>query len=297
MRGLAALSVVLIAAPANAASVEDARGTARTLFNEGLDLRNAGDHVGAIAKFKAADATFPTPKIRLELARELVTLRRFVEARAVLASIPSLAVEPKDEGKYEGVRAEATALAIDLERRVPKLRITAPGARAIVIDGREASAGVVAVDPGRHVIVVRRDAKTDTREVDVAEGDDVTLRFDEPARASSARAIPTVSIGLFVVSGAALIAGGAFAWSARGTYDDSAPHCGVGGRANACDPEGLRLRSTAGTRADIATVAFIVAGVAAAGGILVWSWPTSSATKASVGLRVGPGALAFTGSF
>ena len=65
-----------------------------------------------------------------------------------------------------------------------------------------------------------------------------------------------------------------------------------------CDPEGLDLRSTARARADIATVAFVVAGVAAASGIVVWSWSSrANASKTTMGLGVAPGLLSLTGSF
>ncbi len=306
MRSTTIVMVVLVAPAALAASDEENRATARARFNEGLDLRNSGDHRGALAKFKAADAAFATPKIRLELAREHIALGELIEAKQVLDSIGTLHLGPKDEPKYEGARAEAAKLAQDVERRIPRLRIVVTNADRVTLDGVVVPTTDLAqarpANPGTHTVVVTRLGKEERRSVTLGEGESTEVRFDDAPsvttpRAADTRTVPTLSVGLFIASGVGLIAGSAFAWSARSTYQDSQGHCGLGGVSNACDPEGLRLRSSAGSRADVATVSLVVAGAAAAAGVVIWRFSPSAGGQASVSLHPAPAGVSVIGRF
>lgn len=294
MRAHAAAVVILGAPSVIAADEEAARTKARVLFNEGLDLRAAGDHRGALAKFKAADATYSTPKIRLELAREHAAVGALVEAVEVLQALGA-----GDDEKYAAVRVEAAKLSTDLDIRIPRLTVVASGAAAVTVDGRSITSGVpTRVNPGKHVVIANHDGTEERREIDLAERANLTVRFELAPPAKHGSSMPASSIILFAVGGSALVVGGAFAWSARSTNVESRSHCGLGGQPNACDDEGLRLRSTAGTRADVATVSIVLGGVALAGAVALWAWsPRTEGKTQTVSLGIGAGFAQLTGSF
>jgi hypothetical protein len=157
------------------------KANARKLFNEGLDLRKAGDHKGALEKLEAADAIFATPKGRLELARERQIDNKLVEAYAAYLSVANVAVAPKDEAKYTAHRAEAAKLASELEPKIPTLKVTVegvpPGKKPTVqIDGSlvpDAALGETRmVNPGKHVVTARvENGPPSTSDVSLKEGD------------------------------------------------------------------------------------------------------------------------------
>jgi hypothetical protein len=304
------MTTVLAATPRLAAADEqgeDSRAKARRLFNDGLDLRKDGKHLEALAKFREADALVTTPKTRLELGRELVALERYVEATTTLESVSSLSFDPKDAGKYEPARKEAAALATEAARHISRIHLVlSSGARDLTIDGRPilAKTGDVQVDPGRHDLTAtvndtpwHLSVETEpgkTANVEVA-GD----RVAGEASSKTSHGPPTLAVALFIGGGVSLLGGVALGLSAKSTYADSEPHCGIGGDPNACNDEGLSLRHTAGARADLSTGLFVLGAGLAVGGLVVW-WigpKESGAPTATAGVRVGPGSLSLDGRF
>ncbi|HEX4448937.1 MAG TPA: hypothetical protein VH044_19485, partial [Polyangiaceae bacterium] len=88
----------LLAAPSAGAQPSAAdRETARSMMQEGRDLREKGDLKGALQRFKAADDIMHVPTTSLEVARTQVSLGLLVEALDTIANIhkvPPAADEP-----------------------------------------------------------------------------------------------------------------------------------------------------------------------------------------------------------
>lgn len=182
-----ALGTVAVTPRVRAEASELDKANARKLFNEGLDLRKAGDGAGALAKFEATDALYPTPRGRLELGRQRVLLGQLVEGWTTLSSVAQVKVDPKDEPKYAPHRAEAQKLATEVEARIPTLRVeVVHGPGAVTVDGVAIPSAALSqprlLNPGKHVVVVRSEAGVERRaEVLLAEGESKTVKLELPA--------------------------------------------------------------------------------------------------------------------
>lgn len=280
------VAVMLGASISSAQYADDTRARARALFNEGLDLRKEGKHDAAILKFREADALVSTPKTRLELGRELVATGRLTEGLTILRSVEKVPVDPKDAGKYEPARKEASLLAGDVEARVPRLRLSlAQGVTDLRVDGASASQGDVLVDPGRHEVTATVGDSKWSRVVVINEHAVIAIVIGSaPPPPSSAVDARTLPIALLIAGGAVVVVGGGYALSARSVNRDSDAHCGasIGAPGNTCDGEGMRLRESAGARADIATGLLIAGAALAAAGITVWALTPGERTSVSV---------------
>lgn len=333
-----ALAFGLLAGPATvrAEASELDKANARKLFNEGLDLRKAGDANGALAKFEAADALLPTPRGRLELGRQRVLVGMLVEGYTTLSSVAQLKVDPKDEAKYAPHRAEAQKLALEVEARIPTLRVELVGGPATVqIDGVTIPSAALSqprmLNPGKHVVVARTEGGLEKREeLVLAEAEVKTVKLDlqkpiDPPPPGGAVAPPPKSLhsvppvtsspvpvdrgdGLGAQRTWALVAGGVGAvglivgtWaglSARSIRDEAAPFCPFAG-GGCTDPRGVDLKKKALDRADLSTVAFVSAGVLLAGATVLWFTAPSHDGKptARAGLVVGLGSIGLAGRF
>lgn len=323
-----AVGSVVVAPQAAAEASELDKANARKLFNEGLDLRKAGDGAGALAKFEAADALFPTPRGRLELGRQRVLQGQLVEGWTTLSSVAQVKVDAKDEAKYAPHRAEAQKLASEVEARIPTLRVeVVHGPGTVTIDGVAIPAAALTqprmLNPGKHVVVARTEGGVERRaEVLLVEGETKVVKLDlpapepvgptapppksfhEPPGPGSTAPKPAPSDeGLGTQRTFALVAGGVGvvglvvgSWaglSARSYRDQAASLCTLPG--GLCpDQRGVDLKQKALDRADLSTVAFVVAGVALAGGVVLWLTDTprpakgSGAVSPSLGLVFAP---------
>ncbi|MBK7399862.1 MAG: hypothetical protein IPJ34_27305 [Myxococcales bacterium] len=331
-----ALGIAVGPATVCAEASELDKANARKLFNEGLDLRKAGDPSGALAKFEAADALLPTPRGRLELGRQRVLVGLLVEGYTTLNSVAQLKVDPKDEGKYAPHRAEAQKLALEVEARIPTLRVEVVGGPATVqIDGVVVPNAALSqprlLNPGKHVVVVRSEVGVEKREeLVLQEAEAKTVKLDvqkpvDPPPAGGAVAPPPKSLhtappsspgpvvadrgdGLGTQRTWALVAGGVGAvglivgtWaglSARSIRDEAAPFCPFSG-GGCTDPRGVDLKQKALDRADLSTIAFVSAGVLLAGATVLWFTAPSRDGKpaARAGLVVGLGSIGLSGRF
>src|SRR4051812_23147491 len=121
------LSIVLVVlatplgarAEPNAADIETARG----LYVEGLQLRDAGKLEVSLARFKAAHSLAATPITSLELGRAYALLSQLAEARDVLLSVEQMPVLASESTKAANARVEARALVEQVRERMPTLRI------------------------------------------------------------------------------------------------------------------------------------------------------------------------------
>jgi hypothetical protein len=286
--------VVMAAASAHAAGPSAAdQVNARKLFNQGLDLRDAGKVEEALAKLEAADALVPTPKTRLELGRTHQMLGHLLDAYQAFLSAKGLPVEPTSESKYATARAEAAKLAAELEPKLAQIElVVTDGADVDVdVDGHRVAAAALKepriVGPGLHEIVAsyRGHAPTrltvtlvegERRRIELAPGAPLEAPPAPPAKPPEPVAKPAIvappraiaapeerrhwlfwtGIG---VAGAGLLVGtvsGVVVLEKSGTLHDRCP--------DGCPPE---LQGDLDSARRWATVSSISFGVAAAGGV------------------------------
>jgi hypothetical protein len=155
---LAGLLGVLAAAPPARGATEAERVEALRDLQEGNRLFDAGDYLGALARFESAYAKVPSSKLFFNLGQVHRRLGRTVEAldfyERYLSETPNAPSKP---------RAEARQRIGDLEKSVASIEIRADAAgHEVTVDGR--SYGVtplqraVRVLPGPHQIVVQSGA-------------------------------------------------------------------------------------------------------------------------------------------
>jgi len=176
------LAVALGAAvmPARAAGPSAAdKETARTLMEEGRELRDKKDLRGALDRFQRADAIMHVPSTGYELARIQVALGLLVEARDTLARVLR-SPNPNEPQPFRIARKNAQDLDDSLAGRIPGLTIVVKGAPAdesltITVDDVEvptAELGVPRrVNAGHHVVVAKVPNGQGRAEVDVKEGE------------------------------------------------------------------------------------------------------------------------------
>jgi hypothetical protein len=120
----AAISTAMLgAAAAHAEPTAADRETARTLMQDGRDLRDRGDLANALTRFRAADDIMHVPTTGLEVARVEAALGMLIEARDAIASIRKTPAKPSDPEPFHEARRKADDLDTSLEGRVPALTI------------------------------------------------------------------------------------------------------------------------------------------------------------------------------
>jgi hypothetical protein len=156
------------------------RETARSMMQEGRDLRDKGDLKGALQRFKTADDIMHVPTTSLEVARTQVALGMLVEALDTIAGIRKTPALADDPTPFKDARLKADELDAQVEGKVPSITITVTGAAegetpAISVDGVSLPAAAAnvprKVDPGHHVVTARAPSGQAKGEIDVAEGE------------------------------------------------------------------------------------------------------------------------------
>jgi hypothetical protein len=334
-RALLAIVAVslLVATAARAAPTAADRETARSLMQEGRELRSKGDLSEALKRFKAADDIMHVPTTALEVARTQVSLGQLVEARDTIAAMRQWPAKPSDPTPFTEARAKAEELDASLNGRVPALTIGAKGVSdlaqaSLVIDGVPVPGKAVglprSVDPGHHVVTLKTPTAEGKAEVDIREGEqkqiEVPLVSTAPPPAETTEAPPAatepeappppmrshspgtvtwIGVGL---AGAGVIVGavsGILSMSKKSSLDSACAN-------QICGPDSYSDLDSARTLATVSDVAFAAAGVGAAVAILslvIGHQETSapSAQSSATYLRVvpwlGPGGGGVRGTF
>ncbi|WP_437733446.1 hypothetical protein [Sorangium sp. So ce1335] len=331
--GTLAVATALAAAPAAAqpVSAQD-QAAAQALFDEARALAAAGQHAEACPKLEESQRLDPSIGTQYYLAECLEGLGRTASAWTLYVQVGDLAEAAGQSARasYARERAELIAPSLvrlsiripDALRSVPDLRVERDGS----LVGPPQWGAAVPVDPGRHTIVVTATGKKPwRREVDAsAPGTTVALdvppleeapgapaaaaatpppaaapRPAPPSAADAARWPAQRVLGL-VVGGAGLAAAavgagfGIHAMAKRDASNDG--HCDA---QDVCDPEGLRLRGESLDAARVSTIAFVGAGLALAGGaVLFFTAPSrSEPAAAQVGVSIGPLGASVVGRF
>jgi hypothetical protein len=330
----AAMAGLVATRSASAEPTAADRETARSLMQEGRELRDKGDLQGALKRFQAADGIMHVPTTSLEVARTQATLGLLVEARDTVAAIRKTPPKPNEPEPFAEARNKADELDSSLEGRIPSLTITVDGAGAgetptITIDGVQVPAAAVGlprkVDPGHHVITAKTASAEGSQEIDVREKEQKQVQLTLAAGSTTPptgagdtsgtnpEALPegeqttSHSPGWLTWAGAGVGVVGIGVGSVTGLMELSktsslSKQC----NANKQCPPGSDYNSAL-TLSTVATVSFIVGGIGAAvavGSLIIGhpipaasTAPAPSAARLEVTPWVGLGAAGLRGSF
>lgn len=312
--GLIIATAILLAAPVHAEPTASDKAAAEGLFSDARKLMEAGDYWEACPKLEASQRLDPGVGTLLNLAdcyehsgRTASAWMEFLEAASAARGIGSADRE-----------AEARRRASALEPKLSYLVITRKDAAIHVArDGKaldDATLGTpIPVDPGDHLveatapgkakwsttIQVREEATRLTVDVPelalapVAPAAPLTPGTKTGARKSGGSTQRTVAI---IVGGAGVVGiglGTFFGVKASSTWNTAKSHCTDYPRG--CGTDGVSQGQDAKTQADVATVMFIVGGVALAGAATLWF--TAPTRRNEVAVGAGPSGLVVRGRF
>jgi serine/threonine-protein kinase len=298
------LTLTALSLPAHAQSAEV--GKADALFNAGRSLLEAGEYIEACPKFAEAQALAPGLGVTLYLADCYERIGRTASAIVEFRRAEQSALLRHDK---RGAVAHDRAVA--LEAHVPQLAIVVTeAARAqgitVTCDGELVPASrwdaPVAIDPGDHEIVVSAPSKLarhtrvtlapmrGTVATNVEPLDDRPSPLPRSALSIGDVDLPGFAEGWPTQKTLGLIAGGvgilgAGVGSVLGILASSKLSQSNDGPCDAtdhCSSQGIDLRKDADHLANASTAVFVGAGVALAGGVvLYWTAPkTGRATEA-----------------
>jgi len=309
-----AASLALVAAGRPAAAQGTSEKAAQKAFEDGMKLLDQGKTAEACPKLEESQRLDPAMGTQFRLAECWEKLGRTASAWALFRQVVS---EAQAAGRDDRVTV-STARATALEPRLTRiLIIVAPSARVPGLIVRRDGAAVdealfghaLAVDPGAHLITAtapgkkaweaQQQARSGTVEVTIpalepgngapeAGGSNPSLvdAFDQPTQPSGPQRslVPGLVLGGAAVVG--LGAGIALVLAANGKKTDAAalrfqiPYEGC----NVATPACTTLADTAGSAGNLSNAAFwtlLGSGLAAAGAVTYFVWPTAKPASSS----------------
>ena len=323
----AACAIVLLAFASPAHAQTETLESAKALYVEGKQLRDAGDLPRSLEKLEAAHALYPTAVTALEVGRALALLGRIAKAVEVLRSVERINVRPTESQKSDDARAEAKRLLAMYRPRLGTLVVRTERPRSVasrlrvdgeivapsVFEGEDASPAAqasVELDPGPHVVSLERGSEKVSEDVVLREGDVVTIALHlpelpkAPAAPSAAviaepppprgGAFPVLAYAGFGVGAAAAILGTTTGVITLARATTLKRECAPDG---AC-PSGSDLTS-ARTLGTVSTISFAVAGAGALLGViaLVSAHQSPSPKQAWIAPSIGPRAVGLVGGW
>lgn len=297
------LPAALVAAGPASAEVSDAdKASARTRLDQGRALLERGDAAGALAQFDAADALIHVPSTIYYRAVALAALGRLVEARIVARSALALPPTAEEASAPSPFREKAAALADALDARVSSLRVEIVGATrpTVRVDGAviPADAGELPLDPGKHRVEAAAGDRRVSQDVTLVERERRTIRLDlssalpidAPPRERERTAVASGLVyGGFGVGVAGIVVGTTLGALASRYTSDARAYCTDG----LCRDEARPHLDRADRAATLADVAFGVAGIGVAAGVIGLLLPT----RERIVVVTGPTGLAVVGCF
>lgn len=296
---------------------EGNRSAARDLGYEGVDLLQKGDAAAASERLERAYEVLRVPTIGLWSARALVANGKLLEGSERYIEVSRLPVTG-DASVQESAKADAAREREALLPRVPTLVIKLDGApdvnTQVLLDGAPVPRALWGVrrpvNPGQHV--VSAGSATQTVQVQEGESKNVVLGLwksatvpapprpvtspPAPAPAADRRGDVQRKAGwaLLGVGGAGLVLGAVTAGLAVGKRSSISQYCD--GRD--CYPPSHATVDAYNTLRTTSTVGFIVAGVAAGGGLaLLLTAPKPYRAGLTLRGSVGLSSVALQGAF
>ena len=320
------------------ATDDSAKGAARDLANEAKRNFDVESYEEAGRGFQRAYDIARVPMLAVWVARTLAKRGQLVAASEMYRQATLLA--PNDlwvGGAQQQAQADAARELVELQPRIPRLRIRIEGAAAndieLTMDDLKIATVLLGldlpVDPGRRHVVGRQGAQTVERAIDLAESEhkEMVLRFNAAAAIVTANlesALPELPAndlhyGLSVVSvpkaqsvppigqtrrtwGWAAVGVGAVGLLAGvATGIDVMASSGL--RSNCpsqtCNPSKVGSGSVNryNLTRDLSTAGFIVGGVGTAVGVTLLSWTPKQEWEAGMALWLGPSSVGVDGVF
>jgi len=282
---------------------------ARRIAKEGVQLYDGGHYEDALARFRAADEIYGAPQNKVYAARCLSKLGRLIEARQVYDAILDEVLREDVPTSFRDAQTVALSERGVLKKRIPTLSITVNppdlAGLEILVDGapvRSSDLPALSVDPGKHIVVVRRDPeRATTAEVTVSEGERRSIELVAPVANVSVAGAPQGAGGgwigpglLLGLGGAALAAGaGAGIWSLL-EVNDLKERCDPAGHCPAADASRGEAASAAG---NASTALLVIGGASVAGGLIWLGVGQPWQGKKGVAIALGPGAVLLRGRF
>ncbi len=317
----AALLLAGLALPvaARADATPQDQAIAQSLYDEGRALMTAKNFPQACPKLEESQRLDPAPATQFHLADCYERIGRTASAWAAFLEVASTSKVAGRSEREKVARERSDALA----PKLTKLTINVPSGTQvagltvkrngmIVREGQWGAA--ISVDPGPQTIEASAPGKLTWQNQVDASGEGKTTSVDVPALADApmtvAEAPPAPAIAplstapsaeptdtkrgntqrivAVVVAGVGVVGialGGISGASALGKNSDSNAdgHC----TGNVCDPQGVALRKDAVSAGNRSTIAFVVGGVAVAGGAVLWF--TAPSNHVQVGPAIGSG--------
>ncbi|HEY5147597.1 MAG TPA: hypothetical protein VII82_12575 [Polyangiaceae bacterium] len=313
-----------MAAPGVRAEPDDRAAAAQVLFESGRSLLEQGHFAEACPKFAESQRLAPGIGTMLWLADCLETSGRLASGWAAFKEAAAISAQRKDP--RERIAQERAAA---LEPRLSKLNLivgpesAAPGLEirrdGMLVGGAEWGLPVP-LDPGVHSVAatapgrrpwsttveIRTEAEVlpvtipvlqiDSASASNSNGPDLSPNANRQAaeRASTGKTQRTVGLAIGGAGVVSLVIGTVAAISAKTTYDDSNSHCNA---SNECDAVGKQDRSSAISRATVASVALGAGAAALVGGGIVYFTAPVGRTSLAVAPSVGGGLLRFDWTF
>jgi hypothetical protein len=298
----ALLAALAVPSAARADAAPQDQAVAQSLYDEGRTLMNAKNFAQACPKLEESQRLDPSPATEFHLADCYEQVGRTASAWAAFLEVASNSKLAGRAEREKVARERAGALA----PKLTKLAINVPAAAQVpglVVKRngtvvREGQWGTgVPVDQGPQSIEVSAPGKSPWQTEVQATGEGKTTSVDVPplndapaaiasgpaatapaaAAAAAAEPAPASSshgsaqrIGAVAVAGVGVVGvaiGSVFGAAAISKNSDANKgHC----TGNTCDSTGVSLRQDAVHAGNLSTVAFVVGGVALAGGAVLW---------------------------
>jgi hypothetical protein len=284
-----AASALVSSAPAAAQAplaAEGDREAQRTkIYKEAVEAANSGRWSEAAEKLRAALAIRSSPKVRFTLGQAEEHVGRLSAAYDAYAQ----ALADAEAAGERDVLSTARGALRALTPRVPVVRVTVSGAGAdaatATIDDRSTPLGQpVRVDPGPHRISVSAPgARPTASTIAIGEGQqlDVPVGLERESAASSTGSFATGAsreggsgatwrTGGLVSAGVGVVGLGVGSYFGLDAISKNNASNSSGCHGNDCTASAFATREDARSAASVSTVAFIVGGLLAAGGVTLW---------------------------
>jgi hypothetical protein len=188
MSTLSLILLTIVAQVAPVAADPQAKAQARVLLGEGTKLYQRGSVAGALEKFLAAYAAFPSPKLLFNIGQANRDLGRPVEALQAFEKFLADATDASAD-----TIADAHRSAAELQKKLGRIRIDCDMAGAEVsVDGKDIGLtplrALIWATPGRHQVTARHTGAApaiENVEVTAVAISTVTMRLGAPAAAAA----------------------------------------------------------------------------------------------------------------
>jgi hypothetical protein len=283
------VALLLLSSPAFAQS--SSKASAEALFEEGRRLMTAGQAADACPKFADSNKLDPSSGTLLNLGACYEKVGRTASAWAAYQEAASVAQSSGRQDHLQIAQKRASGLAPTLSHVV--VTVTDPPAGIQVrrdgVSVVNAEWGLaVPIDAGSHAyeasapgyrtwkgsLDVGGDGAKATMVIPALEKLPADVPHDPPPEtptSSSWRPLRTVALVSGGVGVVGLVLGTVFGLKASSTYDASLANCRAApADKNLCTPAGVSERDSAILQGNVATVGFVVGGVALAAGVVLW---------------------------